>query len=300
MKGDEMGVLGIGEANGAFSLLHAAGIGYGASMALNLKIKVALRDEPARNPPADSSELLPEIIGAWKDSGNKMPKSKELHWAVRSDIPIGQGLKSSSAISIACLRALCAATDTKLETHELIDLATDAQKRAGVTITGSVDDSWATAEPGWKLVDPNLPAKEGVLLSGDGPDSEEWDVLIITRGKREIEPESEKFVGQQQSFGKALEALQLGQELVALTWNGRAVASALNDHAGRRLANDAFVNGGRAAGISGSGPAIIVFIPSVTSDSLINATKWYESRGCSVIKTKVINPPKIENEEAED
>ena len=294
-----MAVLGMGEANGACSLLHAAGIGYGASLSLNLKIKVALRDEPARTPPTDSSELLPKIIEVWKESGKKMPESKELHWAVRSDIPIGQGLKSSSAISIACLRALCAATKTNLENHELVDMATEAQKKAGVTITGSVDDSWAAAEPGWKLVDPNLPAKEGVLLEGNGPDSEEWDVLVITRGKRELIPDVNKLSMQQQSFGKALEALQMNQELVALTWNGRAIATALNDHAGRRLANDAFVNGGRAAGISGSGPAIVVFIPSVTSDSLINATKWYESRGCSVLKTKVINPPKVE-EKADD
>ena len=68
-----MAVLGIGEANGACSLLHAAGIGYGASLSLNLKIKVALRDEPARTPPTDSSELLPKIIEVWKESGKKMP-----------------------------------------------------------------------------------------------------------------------------------------------------------------------------------------------------------------------------------
>ena len=289
-----MAVLGIGEANGACSLLHAAGIGYGASLSLNLKIKVALRDEAARNPPTDSSELLPKIIEVWKESGKKMPEAEELHWAVRSDIPIGQGLKSSAAISIAGLRALCTATDTTLENHELVDMSTLVQKKAGVTITGSVDDSWAAVEPGWKLVDPNLPAKEGVLLEGSGPDSEEWDVLVVTRGKRELVPDVNRLSMQQQSFGKALEALQMNQELVALTWNGRAIATALNDHAGRRLANDAFVNGGRAAGISGSGPAIVVFIPSVTSDSLINATKWYESRGCSVLKTKVINPPKLE------
>ena len=295
-----MAVLGIGKANGACSLLHAAGIGYGASLSLDLKIKVALRDEPAKTPPNDSSGLLPIIIDVWRKSGKKMPQSEELHWAVRSDIPIGQGLKSSSAISIACLRALCSATDTSLETHELVDLATEAQKRAGVTITGSVDDSWAAAEPGWKLVDPNLPAIEGVLLEGDGPDSDEWDVLVITRGKRELMPDSEKFITQQHSFGKALEALQMGQELVALTWNGRAIATALNDHVGRRLSNDAFVNGGRSAGISGSGPAIVVFIPSVTADSLINATRWYESRGCSVLKTKVINPTKEVNEQNED
>ena len=45
---------------------------------------------------------------------------------------------------------------------------------------------------------------------------------------------------------------------MALTWNGRGVIGALNDPRGRRLTNDAFVNGARAAGISGSGTAVAI------------------------------------------
>ena len=41
-----MGILGTGKANGACSLLHAAGLGYGASLALDLPLAVRLLDTP--------------------------------------------------------------------------------------------------------------------------------------------------------------------------------------------------------------------------------------------------------------
>jgi shikimate kinase len=40
-----MAVLGVGTANGSCSLLHAAGLGYGASLALDLPVKVRLLDK---------------------------------------------------------------------------------------------------------------------------------------------------------------------------------------------------------------------------------------------------------------
>ena len=51
-----MGVLGVGEAHGACSLLHAAGIGYGASLPIALNTKVALRDNPPKNDPDDPDD----------------------------------------------------------------------------------------------------------------------------------------------------------------------------------------------------------------------------------------------------
>ena len=43
-----MGVLGKGQAHGACSLLHAAALGYGAAMALDLSVIVRLLDKPSK------------------------------------------------------------------------------------------------------------------------------------------------------------------------------------------------------------------------------------------------------------
>jgi shikimate kinase len=293
-----MARLGKGEANGACSLLHAAGLGYGASLALDLPVTVALLDQPARRQLNDPDGLLDEVLTAWKGAGHNLPEG-ELHWSVSSNIPPRQGLKSSAAISVAALRALADATSKELANSDIVDMAAKAQLAAGVSLTGSVDDAWAAAEGGWKLVDPNLPAAEGIILEGAGPQADDWDVLILVRGERKEIPDYETFAWHQQGFQQALSALEEGNELVAVTWNGRSMVSVLNDMIGRRLTNDAFVNGARASGITGSGPAIVVFSPAVSKPTLERLKMWYTSRqkDVEVIETKVLNAKSLQTNE---
>ena len=285
-----MAVLGTGTSNGGCSLLHAAGLGYGASLALDLPVTVRLLDKEPRKELDDPDNLLDTILQTWIESGHPIPEG-DLFWSVRSEIPPRQGLKSSSAVAVAAIRALCDASDYNLENSTIVDIAAAAQVASGVSITGSYGDSWAALEGGWKLVNANAEdAKSGVLLESPGPNSEDWNVLLVCRGDRDNRPEIEDFSFHQQAFVQALNALQEGNDLVALTWNGRGVVGALNDPLGRKLTNDAFVNGARAAGISGSGPAIAVFAPSVNTQSMEQLKKWYSKFGnIELIETKIIN-----------
>ena len=49
----------------------------------------------------------------WTESG--YPQFDDIGWEIHSDIPIGQGLKSSAAVACAALRALDNASWTGLE-----------------------------------------------------------------------------------------------------------------------------------------------------------------------------------------
>ena len=290
-----MTLLGVGEAHGACSLLHAAGIGYGASLPLNLNTKVALRDNPPKTELNDPDGLLESILKVWENNGHKLPDSENLYWAVKSEIPARQGLKSSSSVSIAALRALCNATDTELTNSNLVDLASEAHFDAEITLTGSKDDNWAVCEGGWKIVDPNLPANEGILLRGDGPLPEDWDIIIVLREERTSLPTTEDFTFHQQAFERALDALQNNNPIMAMTWNGRAMCGVLKDNTNKRLTNDAMVNGGRGSGISGSGNAIVIFSPSASKPTLERIVRWYESKDFELIITKPIMAEKEED-----
>ena len=263
-----MAILGSGEAHGACSLLHAAGTGYGSSIALDLPVAVRLLDKPSKRELKDPDGLLDAVLGVWTENGYDLPnelKPEELHWAIASKIPPKQGLKSSAAVSIAALRSLCDATEIDLETHRIVELSAQAQFQAGVSLTGSIDDSWACSTKGWKLIDINSDTiEEGVIIQGRGPESNDWTVLIISRDKEKKPVTLEDFQPFFNDFQQALSAIQEGDLLNSITWNGRAVSGVLEDGEGRRMANDAFVNGARAAGISGSGPAVIIIIPSIT------------------------------------
>ena len=97
-----MAVLGNGKAHGACSLLHAAGLGYGASVALDLPVAVRLLDAASKRTLEDPDGLLKCVLAAWSNAGHPFPQDRsaeEFHWAVASKIPPRQGLKSSAAIA---------------------------------------------------------------------------------------------------------------------------------------------------------------------------------------------------------
>ena len=296
-----MAVLGEGRAHGACSLLHAAGTGYGASMALDLPIMVRLLDRKSKLELHDEDGLLSQVVEAWKAAGYDLPMDEEnLHWAVQSKIPQRQGLKSSSALCVAAIRALCDSMEMSLELHQLVAIAVDAQVRAEITLTGSIDDTWACVAGGWKLINANEPnIEQGVLLEGNGPNRDEWKVLLISRGPREVRPSLDDFLPHQQQFIQALNAIQDGNELVALTLNGRGVTGATRDHKARILANDALVNGARAAGLSGSGTAIVIVIPIQLEGVIQRIKTWYKNKHpeINVIETRFLNPERNESEE---
>ena len=87
-------------------------------------------------------------------------------------------MKSSSAVCVAAIKALCEATDVQIENSQIVDFSAAAQIAAGVSLTGSYDDSWAALEPGWKLVDINAEdAQSGLLLESPGPSADDWKVF---------------------------------------------------------------------------------------------------------------------------
>ena len=288
-----MAVLGKGEAHGACSLLHAAALGYGANIALDLPITVRLLDRPSKREVVDDDGVLDALMNAWNDAGHPLPDGfdlDDLHWGVVSKIPKAQGLKSSAAMCIAALRALCDATETNLTPEEMVTMAADAQTTSGVSLTGSIDDAWACMAPGWKLIDVQAPVAEGVLMDEAGLSPDEWVVLLVLRGPREVRPTLEDFAPQVTAFQQALAALQDLNPLVALTWNGRGTAAALRDIEGRKMTNDSYMNNARAAGISGSGPALVIVVPKNATPTIGRIKSWYSMRypGAEILETSFL------------
>jgi len=266
-----MAVIGTGQAHGACSLLHAAGTGYGAAISLDLPVIVKALDRPSKRELKDPDNLLTSVVDTWVENQLPLPDGLQkdaIHWAVASKIPANRGLKSSAATSIAAIKALCEATQTTLGDAEIVSLSSQAQVAAGVSITGSIDDSWACLTKGWKLIDANSEdIGEGVVMEGPGLNPDDWIVLIAAREPRKVRPQLEDFGPLFNEFEKALIALQQGELLNCLTINGRAMCSVTNDIQGRKISNDAFINGARSSGMSGSGPAVIIVVPSLVSSS---------------------------------
>jgi len=215
----------------------------------------------------------------------------DIHWAVASKIPQSRGLKSSAATSVAAVKALCEATQTSLDDADIVSLSSQAQIASGVSITGSIDDSWACLTKGWKLIDANAEdISSGVIMEGLGLNPDDWIVLIAAREPRKSRPQLEDFAPMFNEFEKALIALQQGELLNCLTINGRAMCAVTNDIQGRKIANDAFINGARSSGLSGSGPAVVIVVPSLVRSSAdrIKSTLQRLMPADQIIETKFL------------
>jgi shikimate kinase len=103
-------------------------------------------------------------------------------------------------------------------------------------------------------------------------------VVLVLRGPRKHQPQLSDFEPHLPAFQQALEALQTRNPLVALTWNGRGIAAALRDIDGRKMTNDSFMNSARAAGITGSGPALALVIPENQRSAVDRIKTWYTGR----------------------
>lgn len=273
-----MKILGSGKANGAISILHAVGIGKGCSVGIQLETKVKIVDEPNKVN-GDLHRLLDSVEYFWRKEG--LPIPDEFGWQVESTIPIGQGLKSSSALSCAAFRALNSCSWTGLSNSEIADLAAKSQIMSKCAITGSMDDNWAALEPGWKLVDPTMGASESIIIQGKMDES--LSVLVCLRGERSLEISPKRFLEQRQIFERALASIMSGSPLDSLSSNGMAVSAATDDHQALRISNLCIASGSIASGISGSGPAIAIVCFEDDAESI---SAIIEEMGLLTIQTR--------------
>ncbi len=273
-----MKVLGKGGANGAISILHALGTGRGCSVGIQLETQVQIVDQPNKVND-DRHNLLASVEYCWREQG--LPIPDQFGWAVESTVPIGQGLKSSSALSCAAFRALNSCAWTALSNSEIADLAAKSQLMSNCAITGSMDDNWASLESGWKLVDPSMGASESIIIQGEIDES--LSVLICLRGQRSIEISPSRFMEQQQIFERSLASIMRGASLDSLSSNGMAVSAATADHEALRISNLCIASGAIASGISGSGPAIAIVCFEEDAESISGII---DEMGLSTIHTR--------------
>lgn len=280
-----MNILGEGEANGAISMLHALGLGRGCSVGVQLSTVVHIIDKRIEID-YDKHDLLDSVESCWREEG--LPIPEDFGWKIESSVPVGQGLKSSSALSCAALRALNSCAWTGLSNPEIANLAAKSQLLSNCAITGSMDDNWASLEPGWKLVDPSLGAFDSVIIQGTMDHS--LSVLICLRGRRLMEISSDSFIEQRPIFERSLASIMNGSTLDALSSNGMAVAASTGDNEALRISNIMMASGAIASGISGSGPAIAIVCFQDDSEPL---SKIIYEMGFSVISTRFSTSEKL-------
>ena len=293
--------------HGAATIITAFAAGKGSAFGIDLWTKATAELN-------DSNKITAEIIGNPDENTNLMKccarrvldyfkKDYGVDIKTESNIPIAVGLKSSSTAANASVLAIVGAIarengqikevrldkntreqkitidDKEVTPETLINLGVDAAFDAKVTITGAFDDASASFLGGFTVTD-NL--KRKILRSGD---MESLDVtVLIPKTKKEysgsFDTKRIKLFEREMSviWNEALR----GNLYTAMTLNG-LLHSAVYGHNNEIIIN-ALESGAIAAGLSGTGPAVVALIRDINKirDS------WSQFDG-KIIETKTNN-----------
>ena len=128
--------------HGAVSVVNAVANGRGSALGISLKVIADLTISPGKGVYLQSKQgekLLNILIR------KTLPKTVLLDHAVRieikSEIPVGFGLKSSSAVSSAVALAIQRVLGEEIDDVKVLNQSADASIDAGVSLTGAFDDS---------------------------------------------------------------------------------------------------------------------------------------------------------------
>ena len=246
--------VGRGAAFGAVTVVNATATGTGCALAVEggaTATWTRTLDKAITLRPAGDDALVQAVAAEMQDRLHGRGAVVEVACAA----PPSRGLKTSSSVAAALVRAAAGSDGRVLGDAEVEALAVAASRRAGVTLTGAYDDQVATVRGGCHLTD--NPASRVVQAIAVKP----WAVALwvpeasITKGRLrglDLSPAAE-------AVRRAAALAAAGDVPGAMTENGRAY-HALYAKAGLpvddRPVHVALEHGALGAGLSGTGPAV--------------------------------------------
>jgi shikimate kinase len=262
---------GIGTASGAVTLVNALPTGIGCAAAISLPVRAEIDLRPAEGLSANrvqlerasETELVRETLALGLSRfAPGATFSGELR--IDSQVPTGKGLKSSSAVGGAVLRAVAGALRQSHSSEELARLAADVAQEIGLSATGAYDDCLAALRGGMVLTDNTT----RTLLRSPAFTLDLRILLWIPSGAHAPSASlQERFRSEAEAGRAAVEAVRDGRWGDAMNLNTELVERVMGYDYGPLRAQLRH-HGATMCGVSGMGPALAVFVPPAAVDSV--------------------------------
>ena len=266
---------------GAISFLNAIPQGIGCAAAISLNATVDLEYQPGspETKPALTAEdgeispLLRWTLDKVYES-LRFPPVYRFRATVRSTIPQGKGLKSSSAVSVALARALRRVLGHPPSPADVAAISAKAALASGTSVTGAFDDALACAMGGvvvadvrahWQMVSTEVPAGLQVLI---------W---IPQAERPDVKAKASELRVTDMNAKEAVRLALRGEFLKAMRYNSLVVERALGyDYA--RIREAGLTRGAVAAGVTGNGPALAFVVPRELAAQVAAALPWQSAK----------------------
>ncbi len=149
---------GYGEAYSAITVINAFATGIGAAIGINLRVEVEVKYSNEytietyqnHNRLNIDRRLVNTILNYFRD---ELDLKKPLHIKIFSEIPPKKGLKSSSAVANALIKSLYDIQGWNEKPEKILHLNAKLSKKAGISLTGALDDASASLLGGLVVTD---------------------------------------------------------------------------------------------------------------------------------------------------
>ncbi|MGH9999533.1 MAG: shikimate kinase [Nitrosopumilaceae archaeon] len=238
--------------HGAVSIVNAIATGKGATLGISLNVESIIEATQGsgivfENKESDLSSRLIRSVLEKAVPKNELEKSK-LRISLKSEIPSGYGLKSSSAISSVISLACAKLFRPQINDFEVLRHGVQASIESKVSITGAYDDACACYFGGFVVTD-NHNLK--IVKSEKAPEDLSVVIFIPRTRKRENVKKLKILEG---VFEQAWSLASNSDYWNAMLLNGLATSTILNSDP--RILTDLIEAGALAASVSGNGPSI--------------------------------------------
>ena len=274
---------GTGRSWGAITIVNALFTGVGSAAAISLPVEAEAVLLPAAGSkarllttPKDEGPLLRAVV---RESLRRYasPGRWDVQVTVRSSIPAGRGLKSSSAVSCAVVSAIASAANRPVGALEVARLSAAVARGIGQSATGAFDDALAGTAG-------------GLVVARNGPDSllrtdaldPSWRVVVRIPSTRHLpSPNWLPAFRALREEGAAAARLACSRSYPeAMAQNTDLVERVIgSDHRSLRAGLSRL--GAVAIGVSGMGPTLAVVAPAKLCPAIVQAL----SKGPDEIRT---------------
>jgi shikimate kinase len=270
------------EVHGAVSIVNAVATGKGSALGISLKVTAEVEFQKGRGMRVitgrnGDDELIKNIIQ--KTISKQIIESNMITVKVDSEIPIGYGLKSSSAVSNAVALA-CSQIEKEDDVNDyaILEVAVRSSLEAKVSLTGAYDDATACYFGGFTVTD-NYSRR--LVRRERAPENLYAIILLPSNTSR---GDVRKLSNLSDIFIDAFRFAESGQYWKAMKLNGVLASAALSSSYIPVMV--AMEHGALSASISGNGPSIAAVGYEDAVEPIVDALSKFEGK---IIVSKVNN-----------
>jgi len=235
--------------HGAISIVNAIATGKGSALGISLKVTAEVSLENGQGIKfhrTKDDKLLRNIV--YKTIPAEIIANNMVSIHIESEIPLGFGLKSSSAVSNAVALACSRLIDSNMGDYTVLDIAVSASLDAKVTVTGAYDDAAACYFGGFVLTDNYA---RNLIRREKAPDNLYAIILLPQNASR---GNINKLSIMSDFFINAFNLAEAGEYWKAMKLNGVLASAALSvNYEPVRAALERHALG---ASVSGNGPSM--------------------------------------------